>query len=445
MDRKKLPLFIGGAALLIIGLVAILNSGSDNSKNNVEVEKCCDEPVNVKVAISNVKIYLETSMSMKGYVRGIDGQRGAFPLKYLPNLITDLGAKADSLTLFTVTDKPVVYTKTKEEYYKALSNGEIFNGTQSMLQNSIVSVVDSLKKNEVALFISDCLIDLGSFTIEDLPLVNSKIYEHLKEVGNKNKRAVLFQYLSSFNGGNYYDLENNKSYRKSHKGKSFQYKDTLMANRPYYVWVFGSENNLKGIINNKSFNKHNPNVFSYGLDYSCCDVKSQLVSYDMSGKIFLDKTSNVIKFKDFDRDNNITFTMAVDLSHLPEFVNAKSFLSNNLRITPEYMNVATQVIEASNVNSSKVASELSINPTHYIVMTIPKSKDNEVARDDYSIEIKREEPKWVNTSHIDDDRGLTIKEIEGKTFGLNAITDAFKNTYENQEILLTIPFTIQKQ
>ncbi len=64
--------------------------------------------------------------------------------------------------------------------------------------------------------------------------------------------------------------------------------------------------------------------------------------------------------------------------------------------------------------------------------------------------LNRIEPKWIEESNLDDDRFNEIKDkneiaklIEGKTFGLNSITNAFKENYiETNKTIFNINFKI---
>ncbi len=450
MDRKKVPLFIGAAIVLLIVILVIAKSCKKNGNgkavsNNGVTTNCCPDSVKQKSDIQKVKIYLETSLSMRGFAAAINNKNGDYKLKELTTLISKMTQKGLTYELYTVSDKPVIYKSNVDDYNKNLSNGQIFGDGQSRLQNSICSVIDSLKNNQVSMFISDCIIDLGSegININDLSIATSKLLNHI--IQNKNLSVLVFQYYSDFNGSFYYNCENNKGLFKK------PYQDSLMHKRPFYLWIFGNSVSLKKLIQENTFNNNFVNCYSYNLNFNCCDVDFQILPYMQKGKMIIGSDYQSIKFKDFSRENDFSFTIGLDLSGLPDYAKTNEYLINehNLSIIPDYLNqnnlarfdIKTLEQLKSDPTYSKFASIVKPNLTHFVTITFTKLNGTGT---DYKLIFKQTVPKWFSVAHITDDRNLSLKAIEGKTFGFNSITNAFEQGFEKNKVLLEIPFNITK-
>ena len=441
MNNKITPLIVGLAIISLLGIYSLKSCKNDaNDKDSKEKTKlskqfCCEKKNSS--ATDKIKIYLETSISMKGYVVPLGDCTAVYKLKDLAMILPILTQKGANYELYTVSDQPKIYNSDIDDFTKFLTNGDIFCEKQSRLQNSLCSILDSLDKNEIGIFISDCILDLGS-SIDNkanLPIATGKILNHI--IMRKEKRAVVFyQYFSDFNGNFYYNYKNEQ-----------KYLNKLMHLRPVYILIIGQPENLKTILGDKIFDPGLTNSYSYNLKYDTSDVTFQILQYRQKGKMLIKPNFQSIEFKDYSRDNDFAFTIGVDLSSLPGYACNFDYLitRKNLLINPQFLSakIFIKSIEEAKKDPkfNLVAEKVCPHITHIITVTLLKLQEkNEI----YTLLIKQEEPAWVNSAHIPDDRFDDPKSIEGKTFGLKAITGAFKRSSDTLTPLLQIPFRISK-
>ena len=435
--------------LLLPSLVFFVScKGSGNEY--VQEQECCAISA-PESSLSTIKIYLETSKSMKGYVEGTSTSGGVFPIKDLPTTFSKISQLGKTRELYTVSDEPKAFEKSLQEYNRGLADGAIFVDVQSRLQNSITSIIDSLNRGDLAMFISDCIVDLGSegYNRDDLSLVKADIFDHLLRK-KEHLSVMLYQFSSDFNGTYYYNLDNNWVFDGPKKQVNV-YRDQIMADRPFYIWVFGYSGALKSLLNEKILSDADQS-YSYGLSYDCCDLAYSLVPYNLKGRILLTSDKS-IDFRGYSNDGAIQFTMGLDLSGLPPYARSKDFLRKNLKLNRDFVSwsltsVLSQQEIAATADYSRLAQYIQDNGgktyTHYVTIAINET-DGVRVDDQYELILQKSKPDWIKNAHVDDDRNLSLEEIEGKTFGLKYITDAFDDTYEKETELLKIPFTIRRK
>lgn len=188
----KKPILI----LLAFSLFTIISGCSEGLKYEITESIEPYEP-----AISAVNIYLEASYSMKGFVEQINPNDDYTLITKVPYLITDCRTKlkAPQELYRFVTDTPEHYTESDKEFKSQLWNGTTFTGKSSKLQNILRSVIDSTNSNELTIFISDCILDLGGgLTLKKRSRVTTEINDLLSD--KEDFSAALFQYYSDFKG-----------------------------------------------------------------------------------------------------------------------------------------------------------------------------------------------------------------------------------------------------
>lgn len=129
--------------IFVISLILLNGCTSDRLKYHVSFFNNHDD----SIPLSSVKIYLETSVSMKGYVN--PNEIGPYTLiEILPFLITDIDAKFNPSVLYTISDVPTEYRNSKQTFNENLRTGNIFTGNSSKLQGIFNTIIDSTRNKK---------------------------------------------------------------------------------------------------------------------------------------------------------------------------------------------------------------------------------------------------------------------------------------------------------
>jgi len=388
-------------------------------------------------SIKNIKIYLETSASMKGYINKPSvSDSGYIIKKIVPYLITDLDSKIASPELYTISSNPMKYQKGKKEFNTSLFNGSLITGGSTHIHEIIKHIInDNNPDTGASILISDCILDVGN-NIGQKDKVGSAIYDLLTM---KNISALLFQYYSEFNGNWYYDRRSSK--------RPYLGENITMHKRPFYIWVFGSPQNLSNLLKKKIF-KNYSHSFIYGIKYT--DIPAlKLIQGTGKGKIYL-SDKNEFTLIDYTKGDTANFVMGLNLSKFPDYIQNLTYLQNNLHIDKSYLKnkIKYTIYKQSDYsenhiyqfdNPGKIENEIS-NFTHVIEISI--NNINSISDTSFTISLNEGEPFWIKDATINDDVGKTSQKLEKKTYAFNIITKAFKDRFltNNNECIFKINF-----
>ena len=415
--------------LILILLTFFYSCGSDPIEYVIT-----GEPKSTPIQPKTVKIFLETSMSMKGYVNS--NQEGNYKLKQIvPYFITDIKAYFPKFELYTITDKPEKYNNSEEQFNNSLRNGSILGGKSSKLNNIFNSIIDSLNKESVSFLVSDCILDLGSQTnnITERDLITHNIYEHIK---GKNISVAVFQFYSDFNGTYYYDRNNTGGTIE----KAHPYYNQIMKKRPFYIWAFGNEKGIKDVVE-KEIIKDYENIYFYNIKYD--DVKFNLLSHPRKGNISITPSNKFFSINEVTKESPVTITLGFDFSRFPTIIKDINYLQNNLEIAEKNIHSQIEVLDIDKIKAEKDYEkkiEKSItenNLTHFVKITFDNLKPED---DNFQLILKKPIAPWVNSANLEDDLGKPIAELENKTFSFKYLVDAFERSYKD-EYIFKINFT----
>ena len=214
-------------SIATVGILAMVSCGDDK----IEVSAT---PVASSIPSDNpsIKVFIENSGSMDGYM--CDGSQ----LKdAVYDYISDLNRNTSATELYYINSKVIPYKGDLTSYIKNLNPVSFRkaggNTANTDLGNIIASVLDNVNDTTVAIFISDCILDLPSKDARKF-LTHCEI--RIKdEVINTQKRipdlgVEILKLYSDFDGKYFYP---NGSIEKLDNVK-----------RPYYIWIFGNKNYL---------------------------------------------------------------------------------------------------------------------------------------------------------------------------------------------------------
>lgn len=351
-----------------------------------------------------VKVFIENSGSMDGYM--CDGSQ----LKdAVYDYVSDLNRNTDTTELYYINSNIIPYKGNLTSYIKDL-NPETFhkaggNTAITDLGNIIATVLNTVNDTTIAIFISDCILDLPAKNAQKF-LTNCEI--RIKdEIINARKRTPdlgveILKLSSDFEGTYFYP-----------SGESETLKE---VKRPYYIWIFGNKNYLA---------KLNTKV-----------PLSMLAKYDLSGIVaFANQTAIP-----FDIFNNALTGKTVKPSRgeyhitiLADFRNTiqpdgciqdkKNYSFNNAGITIE------GIYPISNKTS---------NYTHFIKFKIPKGV--KVTQESLKFDMPGM-PSWVSESN--DETGTNILKNISKTTGIKYLIQGVADAFSDEKVSAELKFSVQ--
>ena len=197
-----------------------------------------------------IKVYVENSGSMDGYVKGVTDFENAV-YSYLSDLQhADLGQKDSAshknrLELNYINSEVLTHKSDVEEFIRKLEPATFKMRGGNRNTSDMSDILDSILKrmespNDVSIFISDCIFSPGKrYKPQDNAYLVAQqigIRNHLTEylMDNPDLGVVVMRLISQFDG-NYYNKFDDPTYIKD--------------KRPFYICLFGNKKQLKRIMN----------------------------------------------------------------------------------------------------------------------------------------------------------------------------------------------------
>ncbi len=200
--------------------------------------KLTPAPEETSVPCKKLKVYLENSLSMDGYLK----EHTLFKTNLQNITFAAVGAtEADTTELFYRNSLVHPFKGNIKDFMKNATNTDMFpkgsRGTTNT-EEIMKDVIAGTKGNEVALFFSDCVYspsETNETAVNSLGLLRSAMQ---RAIGDKLKAdptfsVLLYRFTSTFDG-KYWDINDH---------------DVLLTGkeRPYFVWVFGRREHLAKI------------------------------------------------------------------------------------------------------------------------------------------------------------------------------------------------------
>ena len=390
-------------------------------------------PVIEKEAVTaKIKVFIENSGSMDGYVNGITEFEAA-----LSNLLVDLQYKYSKENLDINFINTKIYPSQVEELKEFAGTLEpskkpykVGNRSSSKLNEILEMILDSTDQNSISILTSDCIYSLekGKDTEGALEFEKSLTKgAFLQKSREFNFSTIVLKMNSKFDG-TYYDKNNKK---------------TQLSNieRPYYFWIIGQDEilekfqkninmkELKGFKNSYFLSNSQENKQPYFTLLTKTNNKGTFKKTDKSSKVI--RSINSIKYN---IDGVFQFAIAIDLSHVPV---DKSYLINPKNYSADgFIVESIKTVDISAISDKDFHTIENTTATH--IITISTSKD--ITSRDLNLELSNKIPFWVEDSHSNDDSD--IKNQLNKTFGLLylviGVSEAYKRIDADNESYINI-------
>ena len=369
--------------------------------------------------IKNVNVYLENSGSMDGYVKGNTGFEQSI-YAYLTEL--QISKIVDSLNLNYVNSRMIPLGNDVEKFIHNIEPIDFRKHGGNLGTSDIAIVLDSVlsrhKKNDVSIFISDCIVSPGNkyasspqsldnYLLEQRTKIKKSFVQSLEQA--KGDLAVVICQLTSLFDGRFY----NKFDPTYYKG-----------NRPFYVWLIGSTAHVKQLLDKVTLETLKGNGAElenvYTLLASAKKIDYGVLLTPRLGHFDFDRTNPKTAIRNIRKENKgqqggtFMFSVGANLNQLPL---DKSYVLNKANYEVNNKDYVLSVKEQKGGRfshvfglSSKIAS-----------------------RGNITITLKNQFPQWVvdKTDFLGDD--LEKDGTTDKTYGLRYLIEGVYDAFTSRQ------------
>ncbi len=434
--KKTIPYFV--MAAIILGLIVVAKPWSkgrgseDLTSDSLTVSDDkflpADEESTSKSAPSNIRIFMENSGSMDGYVNLNSEFKDA-----LGKIIVKSNNFCKNTNLYFVNNDiyDVQETELKGDVNNFVSQLNAKNmkvgSTGSSNINKIFSLVlDKTEKDTISILFSDFVYSIKGTDVSS-QVANAKnatmgaFMNAIKK--DPNFATIILQCSSQFQG-KYYDRNDQPI--------------PYMGIRPYYIFIMGSYEQLKYIDEKLELNNSNTGIPGLTYKYLLSSktwlldentVQALTISYTNSQLIKPEKDGYNIDFFKFDKNDDLwEFAYALGIKNL--FVDS-SYLTdiNNYEIEPNDI----QLIK-SEFTKDQAAKDEVIQFTSPLVLKFGLNQSSQTPN--LKVRLLNRIPSWVAAANIADDLGAVPSPSQTFAIGslIEGVYEAFKAQTSNKPI-----------
>lgn len=385
-------------AIILLGL-----TGCFKHKYTIEWKSVPTEEV--ELASSNLKVYIESSGSMRGYLApGSEFKDDVF------SYISDLQGLTRTTYLAYINSIVVPFNGKPFDFVMNLKTG---NGQSSATDVDALlnRVIAANHKNDISVFISDCALGL--------PMGPSTDYLRTTQT------QVKTTFLSRLNNDPDFGVEV-YCLKSKFNGGYFQYgqkpRHISINDRPYYIWVFGSQR-LLGEVNRKIAQSSFRNGILHHTAFSSCTKMPFTLTFE-SGLV--PATPGKMKIKTKGRTNRLFFGAKVDLS---KSLQTNGFVSNPANYAFDSKNFKVEAVKSTAGGKDGAY-------THFILVSCSKNIDTRAENMRLKCNVL---PAWVD--QMNDSRGGSYNKTLGIKCLLGGVAEAYGYKFKQPE---GFSFTVKK-
>lgn len=400
MYRMKLKLI---ATILLIVIVSLnISCGSRN------ITITWDSVQQPEISNNfNLKVYIENSGSMDGYV--CDGSE----LKdAVYSYVSTLSSYADTTELNYINSQIIPYRNEIKSFIRDLTPQKFKtaggNKSNSDLAVMFEDILEQTDENTVSVFVSDCILDVPNGDAKDF-FENRSIDIRNAFIKHLNQHSYLgveiFRLESTFNGRYYYST-----------GSEFLND----VKRPYYMWVIGNKNILAYVNKQVPFSE-----IKHGVKNYFAFSTNSVVPFEITNTRSVAKGNHCLPTKNSDGDYE--FLIKANLQSTLQGTDVLTNSSNYNTITSGIM--INGVTELSGSSSSLYSHIISV-----IITNTNKSFAERITLKPLSV------PTWLDG--VNDDSGIEVKKNMDKTTGIKYLVQGVADAFKKQEQLAEIKFVV---
>ncbi|GHU72548.1 hypothetical protein FACS189413_15760 [Bacteroidia bacterium] len=394
--------------LLIISLL-IISCGKSPSRSepdsNIASEK--EQKPDEK---PSVKVYIENSGSMDGYVKGVTEFEQAVYNYLIDIQIADF---ADSIQLNYINSKIISQPADISSFIENLEPNIFQSRGGNRGATDIAQILQLLlsehNDSSVSVFVSDCIFSPGrgknaeQYLINQQITIKSIVAEQLKK---EDMAIVIYQLTSQFSG-----------YYYNHEDKA-----TLISDRrPFYIWLLGKPEYLKDLYRKIPENKFKgsgvENVFSITSVNQNAPYAVRLGSGDFKLDKLHSKNQIVNAQKSTHRKNTGLFTFSVDADF------SAFLLDENYWKDARHYQLNDKDFQLSVAHSPKNSHGYS---------TALNLSSPIIKQSDLSIRLLMQIPAWVERMNDDSDLDIHTDGSMHKTFGIKYLIGGIYEAYTRE-------------
>ena len=368
-----------------------------------------------------IKVYVENSGSMDGYVKGVTDFENAV-YSYLSDLQhADLGQKDSAshknrLELNYINSEVLTHKSDVEEFIRKLEPATFKMRGGNRNTSDMSDILDAILKrmespNDVSIFISDCIFSPGKrYKPQDnadeyLVAQQIGIRNHLTEylMDNPDLGVVVMRLISQFNG-NYYNKFDEPTYIKD--------------NRPFYICLFGHKKQLKRIMNaidiDRIVGSGVQNIFMLSkpdteFDYAISRQKGY--SIDMKNPKTTITNTEVTR-----KGGKTRFQVAINI----DFSNC--LLDDDYLMDPANYTVSNKAytLEISKINTQTPAY------THVLKLNLNQPI---ISKGSIKITLLNKLPEWIKQYTDEDGLDINAPDAMEKTYGFKYLMQGIYDAY----------------
>lgn len=381
------PLSFVAMSTLILFSVMNMSCGRKPSVEIVEPEIKQTTPKQKPV----VKVFLENSGSMDGFMCA-----GSELKDDIYNYLSYVKDYSSKMELYYINSEVKKQTDQLSQYihnlnpaaFKAAGGNRKFTNIPDLFR----SVLDSVKSNTIAIYISDCILDIPNQAAPDyLHITQTDVHnvfgDKIKDL--KDLSVCIYKLESTFQGTYFFP-----------KGGSQQYKGKL----PYYMFVIGSNSQLANLRKNVSDDK----------------IKHGVKNYCAFSPAFESPAT-------FMQGNKPTSSIELNTLRNGRFhFSVQTNLASSLQLDNVLTNVGNYTLTSNKIKIESIAPIMVENSdySHVIEFSILDEAFGNV------VTLKRiAMPDWVKDANNSKGNKVTSNQTFGIEYIISGISDAFTSKY----------------
>ncbi len=444
MKNKILYIFLG-----VVIIVVIINIMQDccgskpyGSKAIIEVPKQIEvEPTST---ISDVTFLIDNSGSMRGYI-DFSGNKPNFQSanKSLLSKTGDFMSNCETILNANTTAESNNRKYDLPRMLKSLNDYSAFSGPITEVGKLFEMATAKAKgDSSVCVIVSDLVLSHGSstlrakndkyFNLHNLNDLKTSVKNQFRKLRNEEKDILIVKYEGDFNGKYYYNYTENLD--------RCSYKDSLMERRPFYFVAIGATESLKTLCNSGCIPSGYTQIFtSLHLEKDDMIDAMYVVSQPAEQPQWI--LGNLDQKKEEEAQ-----TRPYSLAMSKNIKNATS----KFTFTFAPLNIPIYVDKVIEPKYDSSVLQLVSNITNLSSFDIETRPYNELPKKvTTSITFVSKRCVDYTQSSTKDDIKASLRDMEGKTWGIEAIIEALYEAYDIQQdaanIVATTEFTILKQ
>ncbi len=378
--------------------------------------------------LDTLNIYLENSVSMKGYFPKGGNLKFAEPIIGLYNLG---GESAAIQTLLVGND---ILKKDPKQFRSEISNGDIAVGKESPLADIFSRIINDTEENEVSFLITDAIMSGSNKDIANNREYNyvhraelrQEIRETFQQARKKNLSVLVYRFECPFKGI-YYDYKN-------------AHKEISVSNRPYFIFAFGNQQQLNIVMENarKEPDFRPDDMMFVGQNYKTVDTYK--IKAIKGSEYTPNNVGKAIEYKSV-ATHDAEIGINVNLGNLPSYMQKIEFIKNNLRLTTIDTSTKKEIdctnflddVEETDSKTKEFIFRLLIDKN--FLLNLPQA---------ITLRIGSEQDSWYKTYSLEKDDDILAN--DNKTFSLDYLIEGILLGMETEKLpdILNIKLNIKK-